>query len=200
MGVVLGSERDEVTRSVYIIGGAGTGKSTFTRELLERLGCRMGSLYDLYALPNKKNVVTLRGHDLEPGGIYLGCMRDSFPGTDGLDRASSPVGAAWLRNGDLPDFIVAEGATLATRPFIAALHETTRLLLVHLTADDFIKELRFKQRGSEQADSFVTATATRSANLLADMGKLGVAALEVDTSEPREWSDALTLCLEHLRT
>jgi len=32
-----------MTKSVYIIGGAGTGKSTFTAELLNRLGAAIAN-------------------------------------------------------------------------------------------------------------------------------------------------------------
>lgn len=186
-----------MTRSVYIIGGAGTGKSTFTAQLLQ--GMEFGPLEDLHALRNAKALVTLRGHRLADGGMYLGCMRDEFPGTDGLDRASSPTGEAWLRDAEeLPEWIVSEGSTLATRRFILALHEYTDLLLVHLRADEFIKELRFLERGSNQADSFVTATATRAQNLLNDMDKVGIPSIDVDSADECDWDQALQIVRDHI--
>lgn len=186
--------------SLYVVGGAGTGKSTFMARLLESLGAEMGPLTDLHAKPNKKNVVTLRGHDLSDGGLYIGCMRDSFPGTDGLDRASSVTAEEWLDLGmhDGLKYIVAEGATLATRRFISALDRHTNLLLVHLHADDFVKELRFAERGSAQADSFVKQTATRSLNLWAEYKAQGVATLDCDTADPNRWAYTLGASLEHL--
>ena len=192
-----------MTRSAYIVGGAGAGKSTFTRQVMDLFVMQHAPLADLFAQKNVKNVVTFRGHPLHDydgrDGLYVGVLRDSFPGTDGLDRASSPVGAAWLRQGDLPDFIIGEGATLSTRPFMTALHECTDLLLVHLFADDFVKELRFAQRGSAQQDSFVTATATRAANLTRDMAKAGVKVWEADTADTDEWSRAVEVVVNHLR-
>lgn len=189
-------------RSVYVIGGAGTGKSTFTAQLLDMIGEDLGPMVDLHAKPNVKNVVTLRGHEIGEAGIYLGCMRDSFPGTDGLDRATSPAGAEWLRlmheRGERHEFLLAEGATLATRPFLEALQETTDLLIVHLWADDFVKELRFRQRGSAQAEQFVKQTTTRSANLLSDMEKAGVFCLSADTSDGDAWVWALRQGFAHL--
>lgn len=192
--------------SVYVVGGAGTGKSTFMETLLKSIGATMGPLEDLHAKPNKKNVVTLRGHRLADGGLYIGCMRDSFPGTDGLDRASSVTAEEWLDlglhtgpvNGPATRYIVAEGATLATRRFISALHRHTDLLLVYLHADDFVKELRFAERGSAQAESFVKTTATRSLNLWAEYRAQGVATLDVDTSDPNRWAYALGKSLEHV--
>lgn len=189
--------------SVYIIGGAGSGKSTFMAELTS--GLSFDPMVDLYALPNRKAVVTLRGHPVAfgpygPRGLYLGCMRDWFPGTDGLDRASSPVGAAWLSHPEKLaeyDFIVSEGATLATRRFLGALGEATELLLVHLHVEPFISELRFLQRGSKQDPGFVQATETRSANLLRDLsGKVWVRS--VDSGDPAAWAETMELCRDHL--
>lgn len=186
-----------MTRSVYIIGGAGTGKSTFTAELLH--GREFGPLLDLHQKPNSRGtVITLRGHRVAGGGMYLGCMRESFPGTDGLDRVSYIPGEAWLENGNLPPWIVSEGATLAVRRFLTVLNERSDLLLVHLHAEDFVKELRFMERGSTQDEKFVLATATRSTNLLADMGKLGMERVSVDTSDPMAWLDAQMQVASHL--
>lgn len=194
-----------MTQSVYIIGGAGTGKSTFTSQLMDRYVMSWEvPLTDLAAKPNSRGtVITLRGHRLAgyqgEDGMYLGVMRDSFPGTDGLDRVSYIPGEAWLEAGNLPDFIIAEGATLAARRFIRVLHETTDLLLVHLEAEDFVKDLRLHQRGSEQAETFVTGTATRSKNLAVDMAKEGVKVWTFDSAEPLEWDLALDVSVDHLR-
>ena len=189
-----------MTRSVYIIGGAGTGKSTFMAALLD--GHDLEPIRDLHSKPNKKNVVVLRGHHVDGGeGLYLGRWRESFPGTDGLDRATSPCGAEWLEMGGALSygFILGEGATLATRPFIRALAEHTDLLLVHLYAEDFVKELRFAERGSTQPDSFVTATATRALNLWSEMKAAGVSDLDVDSADPQRWGYALNRARKHLR-
>lgn len=188
-----------MTKSVYIIGSAGAGKSTFTQHLLDNLGAQLGPLIDLHSLRNAKALVTLRGHRFVSSageGIYLGCMRDEFPGTDGLDRASSPVGAQWLNEGDVPPILVAEGATLATRRFLNALNEHTDLLLVHLVVEEFVRELRFLERGSTQDERFVQNTVTRSANLFNDIP--GCWKLQIDTAYPDKWDTALGECLSHL--
>lgn len=192
-----------MTRSVYIIGGAGTGKSTFMAQLIDRTSATMGPLRDLHQKPNSRGtVITLRGHALSNGqfgeGIYLGVMRDSFPGTDGLDRVSCVPGEAWLLAGDLPDFILAEGATLATRGFMDTLREQTDLLVIHLVADDFVKELRFEERGSNQDDKFVLATETRSMNLAVALTKDKADVITIDSAEPDLWNAALDECVSHL--
>lgn len=189
-----------MTRSVYVIGGAGTGKSTFTQALLDLSNRSMGPLEDLHSKPNSRGtMITLRGHQVGIDGMYLGCMRDSFPGTDGLDRVSYIPGEEWLETTEnLPEWILAEGATLAARRFIRVLHETTDLLLVHLVADDFVKELRCWERGSAQDPKFVLATATRSENLAHDMAKEGVKVWTVDSADPDEWEQGLEVCNDHL--
>jgi hypothetical protein len=196
-----------VTRALYVLGGAGAGKSTFMSELLDELlaGEDMGELEDLWSKRNAKALVTLRGHRLfapdgTAPGLYLGCWRESFPGTDGLDRASSATGVDWLMSPDveLPEFIVAEGATLATRPFLGALAATTELLVVHLHAPDDVKRERFASRGSDQAESFWKGTATRAANRYAEACESGVSTLSVDTSDPVAWEVALDLSITHV--
>src|SRR5690606_17962741 len=156
----------------------------------------LGPLMDIYQKPNSRGtVITLRGHAVPGGGLYLGCMRDEFPGTDGLDRVSCVPGEEWLRTQPLPDFIVAEGATLAPRGATRAPHETPDLLLVHPEADPFVKELRCAERGSSQAETFVAGTATRAANLALDMAKENVQVWTVDSADTEEWNQALEICV-----
>lgn len=191
-----------MTRSVYILGGAGSGKSTFMGELLALIDTPMSPLGDLHMKRNARgNPVTLRGHLISPDGLYIGCMRELFPGTDGLDRASSIAGEEWLVNGghEPLSWIVAEGATLATSRFLTALHEHTEMLLVHLHADGLVTDLRFLARGSNQEDGFVKNTVTRSTNLLNALTELGARALSIDTADPAEWNLGLAASWAHLK-
>lgn len=176
----------DVTRSLYIIGGAGSGKSTFTASILSALGSEMGPLEDLHTTPNARgSLVTLRGHTLADGGLYLGCMRDEFPGTDGLDRASSITAEEWLAGGGAQayPYLLGEGATLATRRFLYAAHAHTELLLIHLVVDPVVADIRFHLRGSSQDDRFVKNTVTRSENLWREMVSAGVASESIDISD-----------------
>jgi hypothetical protein len=194
------------TASVYIVGGAGTGKSTFTDQLLRQLGHEMGPLIDIHSTPNSRgSLVTLRGHAMFFGatgaGLYLGLMREHFPGTDGLDRVSSIAGKEWLdeEGADAFNYIVGEGATLSTRPFLNSLASATDLLLVHLVCDEDVKQARLLNRGTNQPESFVRATATRSANLVRDMRTAGVPILGMETSSEDDWEVGLDICVSHLR-
>jgi hypothetical protein len=199
-----------MTKAVYIIGAAGVGKSTFTAALLDRLSVDLGDLTDLHGKPNAAgNIVTLRGHhlyekgDIQRGytGIYLGVMRDQFPGSDGLDRASSPTGEEWLKMNDgthLPNMIVAEGATLATRRFMYALNECTDLLVINLECDPVVHDLRILARGAGQASSFVQSTVTKTSNLVRDLLVQAAPVLTVQADDPGDWESALLQAEEHI--
>lgn len=188
--------------SLYLVGGAGTGKSTFMSELLAEMGASLGALADLHGVPNAKGtVVTLRGHATDSDGLYIGCMREHFPGTDGLDRASSIAGEAWLDQGGAESYryLLAEGATLATDRFLQALERHTDLLLLHLTcADEQVKEDRFRRRGSNQASSFVVATVSRAANRAREARERGTRVCDLDATDPVAWDLALDLAGAHL--
>jgi hypothetical protein len=199
---------------VYILGGACTGKSTLTGQLLDLLP-ELGPLEDLWRVKNSRGSwVTLRGHylgdpdgpsedgyeyrDLDQLGLYLGMMRDQFPGTDGLDRVSGLPGEIWLQRGRLPGYLVAEGATLATKRFLAALHECTDLLLVHLWTTEDVKAARFVERGSNQDPKFVRATETRAKNRTEEMRELGTRILAFNSDDPDAWDVGLDMAAEHL--
>lgn len=193
-----------MTRSLYILGAAGTGKSTFTAQLLENLGVTLGPLEDLHSKPNARgNLVTLRGHRMTDGvcndGLYLGVMREQFPGSDGLDRASSPTGEEWLEMGDVPSVILAEGATLATRRFLYGLNAFTDLKVLAFRCDPVVHDLRLLARGAGQVSSFVRSTVTKTENLVADLMKVGAKVEWVDSDDPGAWEIALNAASDHLK-
>lgn len=176
-------------KAIYIIGGAGSGKSTLTQWFLEHIEVRLQPLTDLHVKPNKKNDVTLRGQHFSSTagpGLYLGLMRDKHPGTDGLDRASTPTAVEWLEIGDLLGelpAIVAEGATLSTKGFFQKLAETHDLLVIHLVVGDEERQRRFDKRGTNQKENFVKTTITRSQNMAEFAAENGAEVLTGDTSE-----------------
>lgn len=194
-----------MTPAVYIIGGAGSGKSTFMHQLLEEVSDMMGPLTDLHERRNAKALVSLRGHQIpinwsRKPGIYLGKMRDSHPGTDGLDRASHQVGIEWLERGmhEQYKFVLAEGFVLATKGFLAALDEHTDLLLVSLWVGPEERERRFKERGTNQSENFVKSTATAAFNRTREQEERAGRVLRVDTSDDLAWDLAIDLAGQHL--
>ena len=196
-----------MTRSVYIIGGAGVGKSTFMDALVAELGAEFAPYAPLYSgvEASTGRSRTLRGHLLdlpgEPGaGVYVGNHREWFPGTDGLDLVISPTAAEWLRAGVLPRFLVSEGAVLSTPRFQDALREETDMLLVHLIAPGSVIRQRVEERGTADRHNaeFLQRTRTRAENTLQAHTKAGGRSVTVDTSEPMCWDSALDICADWL--
>lgn len=186
-----------MTRSVYILGGAGTGKSTFTEQLTANL--KFGELESLYSRHNGRGTVHLRGHWLSPGdGVYLGVKREHHPGTDGLDWTSSPSGEQWLKEGYLPHYIIAEGATLSTKRFMTALAEETELMMILLEAPAEVVEQRFADRGTDQDRRFVSATVSRSLNMMSYMLTRSDLDMTCDTTDAEDWEFTLGFAKDFL--
>jgi hypothetical protein len=121
----------------------------------------------------------LHGHDFDGGGIYLGALRDEFPGTDALAMSAGPDAVAWLATGQLPDVIFGEGARLGYAEFLNMLADRSNLTIVHLRAKDTTLDARCKARGSKQTETWRKGAATRAAS--ATRRVVGAKIVEVDT-------------------
>ena len=191
--------------ALYIIGGVAVGKSTFMNQLTS--GMQFGTERDVHRWhsPYQGRDVRLVGHDVRQGGlqgIYLGRHgHPTFPGTDRLERTSHNAGKAWLEGlqpDTEPDFIIGEGATLATKAFMETLVATTDALVMHLHCDPMVADLRLLGRGTGQPESFVKATVTRSLNTEKFLATLGHSTYRVDTEDPDAWRKALADGWAHL--
>lgn len=181
------------------MGSMGSGKSTFTAELLRRLGAELGPLTELEEGRNARGSrIRLRGH-LAGDLVYLGKMRERHPGQDGLDRASPSLVRPWLARGPGVSMIVTEGEMFATRDCMGAFAEYTDLLVIHLYAEEWLLDLRFIQRGTNQSWSAVRRTVTRAENALAMHTEREGAHRRVDSGAPSEWDSAIEAVLDHLQ-
>jgi gluconate kinase len=188
-------------RSAYIIGGAGTGKSTMAARVMEALGREAGPHEDWYTVQNKAGRdEVLRGHRLGLDGAYLGRLREQFPGTDGLSRSTVIAGEAWLLDDSTwhPDWLLGEGATFATVGFLDTLQRASDMLLVHLLAAPATIALRCSERGSNQAETFLRGTVTRSTNSADRLAADGARVLTVDTDDPVAVDLASDIIVAHL--
>ena len=156
-----------MTRAVYVIGGAGTGKSTFMAELLNRLGVQLEPLGVLWEGQIQKKAgpvnVRLRGQSW-PGGVYLGVLRPEFPGTDGLDNACLPVARDWLDRAELPPLILGEGMLMGTQSFLPNLARAADLMVAHLVLPEEERLRRVSARGHEFNPVWSAQTVTRARN------------------------------------
>lgn len=172
-----------MTRSIYLVGGPGSGKSTLMARLLqdwtpgpyERLTSR-----ELFGHK-------LLGPDLEMG-LYLGHLRPEYPGTDALSLSVSPQALIWLESLDPQLSVVfGEGARLAHRSFLTALADKTKLLVAHLTVSPEESRRRRENRGGKLlTEKYVLAATTKAVNTALGCMIAGIPTLELDGSRSTE--------------
>lgn len=199
-----------MTRSLYLIGGPGAGKSTLMERLL--------APWIVDPVAERLTEKELFGHHMTLGvetGVYLGKIRPQFPGTDALSMSVSPIAAAWVRaEAHCYDVILGEGGRLAVRPFLDALRESTQMLLVHLAVDFDVARARTLARpdsnewkpvsrkgpdghwhrvqraGRPQADSWLKSGAAKAAKLAEEYPSVTINTTHMTPDEIEE-----TLCL-----
>ena len=172
------------SRSLYIIGGSGSGKSTAMGRVLEATGVTLGPHEVFWSthFPERKVPATvhLRGHYFT-GGAYLGLMRDEFPGADGLDNASGPVLREWLETArPLPELILGEGLVFSSEASLKAFHQHTDLLVLYMHAPPDEIARRQASRTHKLTAAWVEQTATRARNLAAKLRSSGISVVDND--------------------
>ena len=161
-----------MSRSLYIIGAPGTGKSSLMRRVVSGLGLSWG--------PEERVWRELWvNHLLSPGGVQVGVSlgreRGDFSGTDALSMSAQPRVIEWLHAAEMPEYVVAEGMRLSSPRFLIELDSVAPLTLVYLSDDDQVTDERRSQRegGDRLSATFVKQARTRSANSADAMDALG---------------------------
>lgn len=201
-----------MTRSIYIIGAPGVGKSRVMMELL--MPWKIGP----YIRFTEREMF---GHELIQSdmglvGAYLGHLRPEFPGTDALSMSVQPQAIKWLQEVDGgPDYIYGEGARLGNSAFLKELAIRSRLMVVLLTASPEVLDLRLLGRpdsadhktgrvGRSQDRTWQDGQATRALNttralldLVPDMGNLEILSLDTTDLSPRQVALMIVGALDH---
>lgn len=162
----------ELTKSVYIIGAPGSGKSTYMASLLQ--GWQAGP-YQRWTSRE------LFGHYLEHPekgrGAYLGHLRAEYPGTDALSLSVAPQALLWLDS--LPllglDWVFGEGTRLAHMRFLSALNLATDMTLVYLDVDSELAAKRRAARGGKiLSEHYCKVATTKARNIAAACREAGM--------------------------
>ena len=185
-------------RAVYVIGPSGSGKSTFVSNVLSESGISLGPNRLIHTYTGsrlgKPVPVTMTGHAMRFGdryiGEYLGVMRESFPGTDGLTANCGMVATDWALRSSVGS-VIAEGAKLGTRRFLAALSVSFDLMVVSLDAPDEELLRRRAERESKTTEANALRTAVRSRRLTEELKERGYYVLDVDSSNVNSWTGAI---------
>lgn len=148
-----------MTRSTYIVGAPGSGKSTLMAELLT--GWEPGP----YTKWTSKEMF---GHYLQHpelgSGAYLGRLRPEYPGTDALSLSVAPQALLWVQAVPLLglDCIFGEGVRLSHISFLLALHEVSDLTVIYLSITPELAAARRAGRGGKVlSDRWVKAASGR---------------------------------------
>ena len=160
-----------VSRSLYVIGAPGTGKTTLMNEVVAALGLRW--------LPDERVWREIWVNPLcdENGvlrGLSFGKARGAFSGTDALSMSALPRALEYIRETELPDYVLGEGMRLSSPKFLAELDQVAPLTLVYLSAsEETVAERRAGREGDKLTSTFVKQARTRAANAAEAMETFG---------------------------
>ena len=133
---------------VLVMGMPGAGKSTTVRRVIE------GFVPEQLTEPLKH--ARFSGLNL----VYLGVLRDKFPGTDGLAYAHQPI-LDFLEG--IPDghTVLAEGGRLTSANLLQKIHDMGfQLTIFEIAVDEDVRRTRVDDRdGREFKEQFLKATA-----------------------------------------
>jgi GTPase SAR1 family protein len=174
---------------VYVIGTAGTGKTTLIDELTSRWEPRSEIPKPIY----HRHFLTDKGR-----AIVLGKNKPPFSGTDTLSYTAINYLPAWLQEMKAlgVSYIVGEGDRLAVDRFMEAAKAIGTLHLYHLTTTPTVTAERRKARAERyglklQNEGWLSASVTKHSRLAARHG-----AIELDaTTTPKDNADLICVSL-----
>jgi len=148
---------------VIAIGGEpGSGKSTLMNKILDQYSWKLE--YD-----KVKMVPYLTNTD----GIYvLGKYFEegqTFSGTDRMSMAVQPEAIKFLASLDKDSVVLFEGDRLFTSSFLEHCLDNYDLEIIYLETDKTVREERYKERGSNQNETWLQGRETKISNILSNM-------------------------------
>lgn len=148
---------------VIAIGGEpGAGKSTLMNEILDKYSWKLE--YDKVKLvpylTNTDGVYVL-------GKYFEECQ--TFSGTDRMSMAVQPEAIKFLASLSNDSIVLYEGDRLFTSSFLEHCLDNYDLEIIYLETDKVVREERYKERGSNQNETWLQGRETKIANILSNM-------------------------------
>lgn len=148
---------------VVAIGGEpGAGKSTLMKIFIESF--KMEPVFDKVKLvpyhksPEKQYYVLGK---YEEGEV--------FSGTDRMSMAVQPEAVKFLASLPKDAVVLFEGDRLFTASFLEHCVENYETNIIYLSTDKSVREERYKERGSNQNETWLQGRETKIANILSNM-------------------------------
>lgn len=146
---------------VIAIGGEpGSGKTTLMKMLISHYG--VAPKYDAFKLVpylQKDNIYILGKY--EEGEV--------FSGTDRMSMAVQPEAIKFLSTLPNESVVLYEGDRLFTASFLEDCLEKYDLSIVYLSTDKEVRKERYKERGSNQNETWLQGRETKISNIMTNM-------------------------------
>lgn len=146
---------------VIAIGGEpGAGKSTLMKEILTKFV--WSKIYDSVKLVPY----------LQYGKYYILGKYDegeTFSGTDRMSMAVQPEAIKFLASLDKDAVVLFEGDRLFTSTFLEHCVENYDTEIIYLETDKEVRQERYKERGSNQNETWLQGRETKIANIMTNM-------------------------------
>jgi broad-specificity NMP kinase len=149
---------------VIAIGGEpGSGKTTLMKRLIEHFKVEPKyTEYKLVPYLQKDNIYILGKY--EEGEV--------FSGTDRMSMAVQPEAIKFLATLPSNAFVLYEGDRLFTSSFLEDCSEKYNLDIIYLATNKSVRQERYKERGSEQNETWLAGRETKISNILTNMNLL----------------------------
>ena len=146
---------------VIAIGGEpGAGKSTLLKEIIKHYGVE--PKYDAFKLVpylQKENIYVLGKY--EEGEV--------FSGTDRMSMAVQPEAVKFLESLSNDSIVLFEGDRLFTVSFLEHCLDKYDLSIIYISTTKQIREERYKERGSNQNETWLQGRETKISNIMSNM-------------------------------
>ena len=152
-------------RIIAIGGEPGSGKSTLMKRVIEYLN--MTPMYESFKLVpyiQKDNIYVLGKY--EEGQV--------FSGTDRMSMAVQPEAVKFLASLPSDSIVLYEGDRLFNSSFLEHCNENYELEIIYLKTTKDIRTERYKERGSNQDETWLRGRESKISNILTNMTLLFV--------------------------